>query len=56
LGYVTPFWDQICGTRWSENHPLWEQWKSKQGKEIFDTRDGTKAGINNDSHNAYKMN
>jgi len=26
LGYVTPFWDQICGTRWHENHPNWVIW------------------------------
>jgi len=53
LGYLTPFWDMYCGTRWSENHPHWVEWKQKQGKSIFDTRDGSKAGINNDIYGAY---
>jgi len=53
LGYVTPFWDQICGTRWSEDHPLWVEWKQKRGKSLFDTLDGSKIGEHNDIYGAY---
>jgi lathosterol oxidase len=42
LGYLTPYWDQICNTKWYEAHPQWQRWKEKRGKEIFDTQDGTK--------------
>jgi len=53
LGFVTPFWDVYCGTRWSEDHPKWVEWKQKQGKSIFDTRDGSNSGIPNDFFGAY---
>jgi len=53
LGFVTPFWDMYCGTRWSENHTQWAEWKKKQGKSLFDTRDGSQAGIGNDLYGAY---
>jgi len=54
LGFITPFWDSLCGTRWSEDHPMWVTWKTKQGKEVYDTRDGLKSGVSNDLHQAYK--
>jgi len=53
LGFLTPFWDVFCGTRWSEDHPQWVEWKKKQGKNIFDTRDGSPSGIPNDLFGAY---
>ena len=40
------------GTRWSETHPLWVQWK-KDGT-VFDTRDGTPNGVPNDVFGAYE--
>ena len=40
------------GTRWSETHPLWVQWK-KDGT-VYDTRDGTPNGVPNDDFGAYK--
>ena len=45
LGFLTPFWDVVCGTRWSETHPLWVQWneEEKRGR-LADTRDGTLNG------------
>ena len=48
LGFLTPFWDVVMGTRWSETHPLWVQWKEQEraGKG-FDTLDGTAAGAPN---------
>jgi sterol desaturase/sphingolipid hydroxylase (fatty acid hydroxylase superfamily) len=51
LGFVTPFWDQICGTRWSEDHPSWVEWKTS--KALFDTRDGTAKGVTNDVFQCY---
>ncbi len=41
LGFLTPFWDVVMGTRWSEDHPLWQQWKEQESKGTgFDTLDG----------------
>ena len=39
------------GTRWTEDHPLWVQWK-KDGA-VYDTRDGTPGGVSNDAFGAY---
>ena len=54
LGFLTPFWDVVMGTRWHANHPLWLQWKaeSKAGK-VHDTRDGSGVGLKNDIFEAY---
>ena len=51
LGFLTPFWDVVMGTRWTEDHPLWVQWK-KDGA-VYDTRDGTPGGVSNDAFGAY---
>jgi len=53
LGYMTPFWDVVCGTRWHEDHPMWADWKSKRNNQIFDTRDGSRTGTVNDIYGAY---
>uniref|UniRef100_A0A6B2LGA4 Fatty acid hydroxylase domain-containing protein n=1 Tax=Arcella intermedia TaxID=1963864 RepID=A0A6B2LGA4_9EUKA len=55
LGFLTPFWDWYCGTRWHEDHPQWVQWKERRGKVVFDTRDGTKEGQPNDAYGAYNF-
>ncbi len=48
LGFLTPFWDVVMGTRWSETHPLWLQWKEQERKGTgFDTLDGTLASAPN---------
>jgi len=54
LGFLTPFWDQICGTRWHEKHPQWIKWNTEKGKKLFDTRDGSKDAVSNDAYEAYK--
>lgn len=53
LGFVTPFWDMLCGTRWSEDHPKWVEWNKNKNKTIFDTRDGTAKAIRNDKFEVY---
>jgi len=53
LGYLTPFWDRWCNTRWTEDHPKWIQWKEKRGKEVFDTQDGKASSVSNDVYGAY---
>ena len=52
LGFLTPFWDVIMGTRWHAQHPLWLEWEAKKAA-ILDTRDGTAAGARNDVFDAY---
>lgn len=48
LGFLTPFWDVVMGTRWSEAHPLWVQWKAaERAGKGYDTSDGTAAGAPN---------
>ncbi len=56
LGFLTPAWDVIMGTRWHAQHPMWLQWKKdlKDGK-AFDTRDGSKIGTKNDVFEAYAL-
>lgn len=54
LGFLTPFWDNVMGTRWHPNHPLWLEWQAAKNKgKAFDTLDGTSKGWRNDSFDAY---
>lgn len=53
LGFLTPCWDVLCGTRWHENHPQWAKWKKERGKTVFDTMSGDKGGKANDVYKAY---
>lgn len=53
LGFLTPVWDVLCGTRWYPEHPLWLEWEAKKGKILADTRDGKAGGIKNDAFDAY---
>jgi len=48
LGFLTPFWDVVMGTRWHENHPLWLSWKKgEESGKMADTRDGSLSGTAN---------
>jgi hypothetical protein len=48
LGFLTPTWDVIMGTRWHPEHPLWLQWKDAEKKGLAkDTRDGSASGVPN---------
>jgi lathosterol oxidase len=49
LGFLTPAWDVVMGTRWHPQHPLWLEWENRRAAAgLADTRDGTAAGIKND--------
>ena len=51
---VTPFWDIVMGTRWSEDHPLWLEWKKQKAERLaFDTLDGSSKSWKNDAFDAY---
>lgn len=54
LGFLTPFWDVVMGTRWHEDHHMWQKWKTGKGKTVFDTHDGSSSGKPNDIYEAYK--
>jgi hypothetical protein len=48
LGFLTPVIDILMGTRWSEEHPLWVQWrKEERSGAAADTRDGSLSGVPN---------
>jgi len=48
LGFLTPTWDVICGTRWYPEHPEWVKWQRlEKEKKVADTRDGTVDGVPN---------
>jgi len=53
LGFITPFWDIIYGTRWHPEHPLWQKWQENKNKTMFDTTTGTPEGESNDRYQAY---
>ena len=54
LGFLTPFWDVVMGTRWHPEHPLWLEWqRSKAAGKVFDTLDGSKDAWRNDAFSAY---
>jgi lathosterol oxidase len=41
LGFLTPFWDVVMGTRWHPNHPLWLEWLKLESQGLVaDTLDG----------------
>ena len=53
LGFLTPFWDAVCGTRWHPEHPLWLEWEARKAAAgVADTRDGSSTGIKNDIFHA----
>ena len=54
LGFLTPFWDVVMGTRWHPQHPLWLEWHAQKAEgRVFDTLDGSKDAWRNDAFNAY---
>ena len=54
LGFLTPFWDTIWGTRWHEKHPLWMEWqRAERDKKMHDTIDGKKGSWNNDAYKSF---
>ncbi len=53
LGFLTPTWDVIMGTRWYPEHPLWLEWQARKAG-IADTRDGKEGGTPNDAFGVFK--
>lgn len=56
LGFITPFWDVVMGTRWHPRHPLQVEWDAAKARGAArDTRDGTASGADNDAFGAYRQ-